>query len=176
MKKILFMTVSIDGKTTKGDDDTSWVSVTDIERMDILMCKSGVMVMGSNTYKSFGDDLPNNNALMIVFTNNKELLNININNVRFTSEKPNEVFKTLENEGYKEVMIAGGADLNTILLNNDLIDEIRLIVRPIVIGIGKTLFNKIDVIKNFKFNNFQNLENGTIEVSFVKDDLSDTTD
>ncbi len=162
------MTISIDGKTTRSDDDTSWVEESDIARMDSLMMEAGVRVMGSNTYRSFGDDLPNDKALLVVFTKNEELLRMDINNVRFTSEDPKKVLDMLNSEGYEKIMIAGGSELNTYLLINGLIDEIRLIVKPIVIGNGKSLFNELPNLEYFKLLSSLELEEGKVELIYGK--------
>lgn len=169
MKNILYMTISLDGKTTRMDDDTSWVNDSDIARMDSLMMESRVMVMGSNTYRSFGGELPNDKALLVVFTQNEDLLRMDINNVRFTSEDPKKVLELLNREGFEKIMIAGGSELNTYLLTNGLIDEVRLIVKPIVIGSGKSLFNDLPEIVNLKLVSSVQMEEGSIELRYVKE-------
>lgn len=141
MKTILYMTTSITGKTTSGPDDTSWVEEADVERMDAEMTRCGVMVMGKATYESFGDNLPLGKALLVVLTHDKNLLVKNQEGLIFTDSSPKEVLSMLESIGYKEVMIAGGERLNSVFLNDNIVDEIRIIVKPIVIGQGKSLFN-----------------------------------
>lgn len=168
MKNILYMAISLDGKTTRMDDDTSWVEDSDIARMDVLMMDCGVMVMGSNTYRSFGDELPNDKALLVVFTKNADLLRMDISNVRFTSEDPKKVLDLLSSEGFEKIMIAGGSELNTYLLNNGLIDEIRLIMKPIVIGNGKSLFNELPNIVSFDLISSTQLAEGAVELVYRK--------
>ena len=50
MKVILYMATSINGKTTGINDNTDWVEESDVQRMDSLMKKCGVMLMGTGTY------------------------------------------------------------------------------------------------------------------------------
>jgi len=50
MKTILYMAISVDGKTTGKDKDIFWVSESDIERMDELIVFSGVMVVENSAY------------------------------------------------------------------------------------------------------------------------------
>lgn len=162
------MAISINGKITGTDDSTSWVEEADVERMDALMEKCKVMVMGSRTYKAFGDELPSNKALQVIFTKNSDLLNTHLENVRFTSEDPTQVLENLHKEGFENVLIAGGAELNTSLLNKDLIDEIKLIVKPIIFGEGKALFNGFKDPKKFKLVNSEQLSNNAIELTYEK--------
>jgi len=107
--------------------------------------------------------------LQVIFTNNKDLLNKKVDNVLFTNDSFEKVFKELEQEGFKEIVIGGGSELNTSLIKKDLIDEIRVIIKPIVIGKGKSLFGEIGEIKKFKVNSVEKLPYGSIEISYVKD-------
>jgi len=168
MKNILYMAISIDGKITGKDADTSWVEDSVVERMDSLMEECGVMVMGSKTYGSFGDELPSDKALQVIFTKNKQLLEKKQDNVRFTSEDPQKVLESLHNEGFTNILIAGGGELNTSLIKENLIDEIRVIVKPFVMGNGKSLFNSLDERKIFKLVNSEILSYGAVELTFVK--------
>lgn len=135
------MAITIDGKTTGKDGDTSWVTEDDVKPMDELMVECGVMIMGSKTYDSFGDELPNDRALQVVITSRKDLLDKTRDNVIFTDKNPGEVLHMLEEQGYSKVMLAGGEELNSSFLKEELIDEIWLIQKPLVLGLGKSLFN-----------------------------------
>jgi dihydrofolate reductase len=168
MKVILYMAMSIDGKIAGSDDDVSWVEDEDVERMNTLMRETGVMLMGSNTYESLGDELPNDEALQIVLTRNEDLLNNNINNVRFYDKSIKSVLTDLAKEGYETVLLAGGGELNTSFLKEDLIDEIRIIIKPLVLGSGKPIFNDISTPKNFEFQSSEDLEYGSVELLFTK--------
>lgn len=141
MKTILYMAISVTGKTTSGSDDTSWVQESDVKRMDALMTHCGVMVMGKTTYESFGNDLPLDKALIVVMTHDKDLLAKNQEDLIFTDSSPKEILNMLEERGFHEVMLAGGEQLNSSFLNAHLIDELRLIVKPLLIGQGKSLFD-----------------------------------
>jgi len=48
--------------------------------------------------------------------------------------------RTLKGQAGKNIYVVGGATLVASLLNEDLIDELRLIVHPILLGGGKALF------------------------------------
>lgn len=165
MKTILYMATSITGKTTSGNDDTSWVQENDVERFDAVMTRCGAMVMGKATYESFGDDLPLGKALLVVMTHDKDLLAKNQDGLIFTASSPKEVLNMLESKGYQEVMLAGGESLNSAFLSDNLVDEIRIIVKPIVIGQGKSLFN-VPKDVSLKLLNNTRLENGSIELSY----------
>ena len=168
MYTILYMTTSIDGKTTRDADNVDWVEVTDIERMDTLMKECGVMMMGSKTYESFGEDLPNDQALQVVLTSNPDYLKLSLENVIFTKGKPREVLEKLDGDGFAKVLLAGGSTLNTSMMNEDLIDEIRLIVKPLVIGKGKPLFNDASEIYKFELRDVIKLKGNSVELRYTR--------
>lgn len=161
------MATSMTGKITAGEDDTSWVESVDVERMDSAMVDCGVMIMGKNTYESFGDELPIGKALLVVMTQSKELLNKNEEGIVFTNNKPAEVLKMLKGKGFKSVLLAGGEKLNSSFLKENLIDEIRIIIKPILIGHGKSLFNVLDINKKLKLNKSTKLINDTLELTYT---------
>jgi dihydrofolate reductase len=51
--------------------------------------------------------------------------------------------RTLKDQTGKNMYVVGGAALVASLLNEDLIDELRLIVHPILLGDGKALFKGV---------------------------------
>lgn len=159
------MATSITGKTTSGNDDTSWVQEAEVDRFDAEMTRCGVMIMGKATFESFGEDLPVGKALIVVMTHDKGLLARNQEGLVFTDSSPTEVLNMIEGMGYQEAMLAGGENLNSAFLCDNLIDEIRVIVKPLVIGQGKSLFN-VPKDVNLKLLNNTLLDNGSIELSY----------
>jgi len=71
----------------------------------------------------------------------------------------------LEGKGFQEVLLAGGESLNSTFLSENLVNEIRIIVKPLVIGQGKSLFN---VSKNVSLKLISNtpLANNSIELAY----------
>jgi dihydrofolate reductase len=51
--------------------------------------------------------------------------------------------RTLKDQPGKNAYVVGGATLVTSLLNEDLLDELRLIVHPIILGTGRSLFGAV---------------------------------
>lgn len=165
MKTILYMATSITGKITSGTDDTSWVEPSDIERMDTLMTECGVMIMGKGTYESFGDDLPIDKALLVVMTHDQNLLAKNRDGLIFTSSSPKDVLSLLKQKGFKKIMLAGGENLNSAFLQDNLINEIRVIIKPLLIGQGKSLFNTPKDLQ-LKLISSMPLDNNSIELAY----------
>ena len=51
---------------------------------------------------------------------------------------------------FGDILVAGSATLVQALVENDLVDELRLMVYPIVLGSGKRLFGELDETKAFQ--------------------------
>jgi dihydrofolate reductase len=61
-----------------------------------------------------------------------------------------EALRALKAEQGKNIYVVGGATLVVTLLNHDLLDELRLIVQPILLGGGKALFAGIEKWRSLK--------------------------
>jgi dihydrofolate reductase len=166
MKVILYMAVSVNGYITHGKDDSDWVSKEDWKEFDKLKRESGVMVMGKNTFQQFQDDFPQDGALNIVMTHDKNLLEKKINNVFFTDKTPKELVAWVVNQGFNQLMIIGGMTLNTSFVKENLIDEVWLSVHPIFIGQGKTVVEKFDTFKKLTFLGFKELSEGLVQLRY----------
>jgi len=165
MKTILYMATSVTSKTTSGNNDTSWVEEPDVVRLYAEMNRCGAMIMGKETYESYEGDLPQGNAILVIMTHSQDLLIQQHNRLIFTNATPREVLNMLEEKGFREVMLAGGESLNSAFLSDNLVDEIKVIVKPLVIGRGKSLFN---TSKNVNLTLLSNtsLENGSVELVY----------
>lgn len=82
------------------------------------------------------------NALpKIVFS--KTLTQADWNNAQLIREQPAQVISRLKQLPGKDMAIFGSSDLALTLIENDLIDEFRIFVAPVVLGAGKPLFKGI---------------------------------
>jgi dihydrofolate reductase len=58
------------------------------------------------------------------------------------------------------IVVHGSAQLVQTLLENDLVDELRLMVYPVVIGSGKRLFGATDAMKRMRLQSSQIVGDG----------------
>ncbi|MDH3324528.1 MAG: dihydrofolate reductase family protein, partial [Candidatus Peregrinibacteria bacterium] len=121
-------------------------------------------IMGSKTYDTIGRPLPGRKNIVMsrkyreyingeememyhkVFTGkNEEWVAVKHNdsdkNLVITSQSPQQILDDLEKEGLNEVVLAGGAIINSLFLEAGLIDEIVLTISPKVFGEGISLFD-----------------------------------
>jgi dihydrofolate reductase len=74
--------------------------------------------------------------------------------------------RTLKGQPGKNMYVVGGATLVASLLNEDLIDELRLIVHPIVLGKGQALFSGVNKRLSLDLVQAKPTESGRVIVAY----------
>jgi dihydrofolate reductase len=75
-----------------------------------------------------------------------------------------EVTRLKQQEG-KDILVFGSGDLVKSLMNQDLVDEYRLMVFPVVVGSGKRLFGEGDT-KTLKLVGTQTFDSGAVVLTY----------
>lgn len=74
--------------------------------------------------------------------------------------------RTLTGQPGKNAYIVGGATLVASLLNEDLIDELRLIVHPVILGKGQALFGGLNKRRSLDLVQVTSTKSGSVIVSY----------
>jgi len=74
--------------------------------------------------------------------------------------------RTLKGQAGKNMYVVGGATLVTSLLSEDLIDELRLIVHPILLGGGKALFAGVNKRRSLDLVQAESTESGRVILTY----------
>ena len=123
----------------RGDDGDKF-------KLDEVMA-SEALLLGRTTYEGFADAWPSregdfadkfNNMPKYVVSTTLEDPEWN-NSTVIKDDVPSEVSKLKEQVG-GDILVNGSVQLVSLLLENGLIDELRLMVFPVVLGGGKRLF------------------------------------
>jgi dihydrofolate reductase len=72
----------------------------------------------------------------------------------------------MKQEPGKDMHAVGGARLVGSLMNHGLIDELRLVVHPIILGGGKPLFKDVKERHGLKFLGAKPLESGLVRLTY----------
>lgn len=135
--------MTIDGKIALNSNHfAGWTSHEDKKYFARISREIGVIVMGDKTFNTFPGPLKD--RLNVVFTleeNPKEQ-----EWVKYVSGDPKKVLDELEEMGYKSVLLGGGAFINSMFLENNLIDEIIITIEPKIFGSGLSLFSKEQMV------------------------------
>lgn len=138
MKVFIIAALTADGYIAKNTGHLSdWTTPEDKKLFVKLTKEAGVIIMGSKTFNTIGHILPGRR--MVVYTTKPQ--NITAAGVEVTTEKPQILLKRLKREGARGVAICGGAEIYTLFMKKNLVDELYLSIEPKMFGGGITLFN-----------------------------------
>jgi dihydrofolate reductase len=135
--------VSLDGMM----EDPSWESPFRGEeqvkfKFDELVA-ADALLLGRTTYEGFAaawPDMMNCYPEHVASTTLQEPLGWN-NSTLIKGEIPEDVSRLKQQEG-KDILVLGSAQLVRTLMRHGLVDELRLMVFPIIVGKGKHLFEE----------------------------------
>ena len=137
MKVTLLMALTADGLIGRDDTHlTDWTAAEDKKLFKSFTQKAGVVIMGSKTFETLDRPLPGRKV--VILTRQKDRV-APWENVVFTDLSPDNLLKSLEQEGYEHVVVSGGATINALFAKQGLIDEIILTYSPVIFGSGMPL-------------------------------------
>ena len=138
MKVTLMMAITLDGRIGKSPDHfPDWTGKADKKLFVALTKRAGALIMGSKTFDTIGKPLPGRKN--VIMSRNKTRKS-EWDNLVFTDASPRDILKNLETEGFSEVILAGGALVNSLFAEEKLIDEIIVTISPQIFGVGMSLF------------------------------------
>ncbi|MBC7766473.1 dihydrofolate reductase [Arenimonas sp.] len=142
IKTYIIVAQTVDGKIARNSThEADWTSRTDKKQFIELTKKSGVMVMGLNTFKTFPSPLKD--RLHIVYSNHHDSEKDNIPGVvEYTKDSPSMLIQKLEERGFKEVAICGGTSVYTMFMKSGLVENIYLTIEPRLFGEGIGIFDQ----------------------------------
>ena len=123
----------------------------------ILPFTGKVATKGEIAYARFAERTPH-----IVLS--RTLDNVAWKNTRIVRDI--EEIRGMKQQPGKDMHAVGGATLVGSLLNQGLIDELRLVVQPIVLGGGKALFKDVKERHGLKFLGVKPLESGLVRLTY----------
>lgn len=177
MRKVfLFMMVSLDGYFEGAGRDISWHNVDEefnefaIQQLDEV----DMLLFGRVTYEMMASFWPTQFAIendpivaqkmnsipKLVFSTTLE--RADWENSRLVKERVAEEVSRLKQQEGSDLAIFGSAALATSLLDLGLLDELRLMVNPVVLGSGNPLFKGIHERLNLKLLKTREFRSGNV--------------
>lgn len=133
------------GPWTYADGARGDASGEDAEYLERAMAKNGAVVGGRNTYEAarhWGDKNPFGVPMFIVTHRPEE--EPSTGEFTFVDGVEAAIERARDAAGEKDVSVMGGADIIRQALDAGLVDELTLVVAPVVLGAGKSLFEGFD--------------------------------
>lgn len=150
MKAILIFVSTLDGKITRWNDPfvKKWTSIQDKGYFNQAWNNASLIVIGSHTFDA-EPIKPSKNHLLLVMTGRPEAYQSYAveGQLEFISASPVQLFQKYEQAGYRQMLVAGGAQVATSFLKAKLIDELWLTLEPKIFGQGSNFVadEKLDI-------------------------------
>jgi len=160
------MVITTDGFIAKnaGQPSIEWTSNADKQIFVEKTKMAGVIIMGNSTFKTINRPLPG--RLIKVLTRTPENFENIEGQVEYTNNQPEELLKELEDKGFSEAVLAGGTEVNSLFLNQGLVDELLITIEPILFGGGLTLFKDLDLDIKLELMEYKDLGNSVINLKY----------
>jgi dihydrofolate reductase len=163
------------GETTLPDYARNWsMSYTDDEVGQVIganIAASDTMLLGRKTYQDFASYWPNvpeddafgnimNNRTKYVVTTTLDKAEWK-NSHLIKGDVMEQIQKLKEQPGL-DISTVGSGTLVCSLMQADLVDELQLMLCPVMLGVGKRLFDDADFMKKLKVLEVQSFSSGMI--------------
>ncbi len=174
MRKLsLYIACSIDGYIAKPDGSVDWLEdfpnpdEPDMGYFEFIK-DVDTLLFGAKTYRqvlTFGE-WPYEGKESFVFSRNP--VAAHDDKATFISGDIVHFVNDLKTKPGKTIWLVGGGEINSLLLNNDLIDEIILTLVPMVLGNGVPLFAQGKLDKVLKLFSTKTYTNGMVQMTYSK--------
>jgi dihydrofolate reductase len=175
----LHVVSSLDGFIARKDNSVSWMdSPGDVYEKGIAGDDAGIIesmdcyVLGSRTYEhALQLGWPYGDTPTVVITS-RELPSTR-ESVEFYSGDLNRLMGEILAPRYGNIWLVGGAMLGQSFLNLGLVDEIRLMIAPVLLGDGLRLFGDSGTETRWNLKNAVAYKNGFVELSYTRHRTTD---
>ena len=167
----LHVVSSLDGFIAKKDNSVSWMDSSDVYERGVTDDDAEVIqsidcyVLGSRTYEHALElGWPYGETPTVVVTS--RVLPSTRKSVEFYSGDLKRLVDRILAPRYANIWLVGGAMLGQSFLRLGLVDEIRLMIAPVVLGDGLHLFGDSGTEQKWHLNNVVGYRNGFVELSY----------
>ena len=161
---ILYIASSFDGYIAGPNNELDWLFTEGDYGYNEFFDSVDTVFSGRITYDEavkMGMKDPFPGKTTYVFTTKSSDYN-STGHLIFTSEDPVKLWKSLRDKEGKNAWLVGGGELIKYFIEQDLIDEYRIFVHPIILGKGIHLFKQIDYRVNLKTEEVKKFDSGLV--------------
>ena len=173
MRKLqLYIAASLDGKIARPDGDVAWLDEVPNPGHDdygyaAFMQEIDTTLMGHNTYRQLLDfDIPFPYTETDNYVITRDRNRMQADHVTFISGNVGRFVRNLKESEGKNIWLIGGGQVNTLFLNEGLIDELILFVMPVVLGKGIGLFEGRPDISFLELSSHKRYSSGVVRLNY----------
>ncbi|MGW7988762.1 dihydrofolate reductase family protein [Staphylococcus xylosus] len=180
-KVILDLAVSLDGYIEGPNGEVDWCIMDPEMNFNTFLKQISAIIYGRKSYDLWGNYKPqlgsaeNGDDTMwqeihskqkYVFTHQKSLVSANAEYIH--SEDMVVSLDKIKAQQTKDIWLYGGSSIITSFINNNLIDEYRLSIHPVVLGSGKPLFEDLTDRVNLIHVETNTYQSGVVQLIYNK--------
>jgi dihydrofolate reductase len=183
MRKLkVFNSVTLDGYFTDKNNDMSWAHRQADPEWDTFTAENakggGVLLFGRVTYELMASFWPTPQAMQMMpdvakgmnnlpkFVFSRTLGKVTWNNTKLVKGDLIEEVKKMKSEAGDDMVIMGSGTIVSQLSQQRLIDEYQIVLVPIVLGEGRTMFDGLKEKLDMKRMSTREFKNGNIVLSY----------
>lgn len=172
------MMVTLDGYFEGIDHDISWHNTDEefVKFADEQLDEADTLIFGHRTYEVMAAFWPTEQALeaerstavrmnslrKVVFSHTQ--LDVQWEHTEASTNLVTKM-RELTAEGGKDIAVLGSSHLGKEMLEAGILDEVRIMVNPVFIGSGSTLFEGLN--KKLKLTNTRTFKNGNVLLTYT---------
>jgi dihydrofolate reductase len=180
-KVVVFNNVTLDGYFTDAKSDMSWAHKDDPEWNAFSAENAsggGMLLFGRITYEMMASWWPTpkaaeampvvakymNSLPKVVFS--RTLKEASWSNTKLVKTDPASAVREMKKESGEPMAIMGSGTIVSLLTQEGLVDEFQIVVNPLVIGKGRTMFEGVKKPVNLKRTKSRTFGNGNVLLSY----------
>ncbi|HTF21635.1 MAG TPA: dihydrofolate reductase [Chryseolinea sp.] len=167
MKIGIYIATSANGMISNSRNVPDWLSAEYGYGFDAICERMKAVIMGRKTYNILDPDyLPLKvGGTIVVLTHDVRTRPAN-ESVMFTNKTPKEIVAMLEAMGHIEAVIIGGALTMSQFINDGLVDDLYIVMEPVIFGNGLRLLTDIELESKLTLLEVTKMNDGTIELHY----------
>ncbi|MBK0383000.1 dihydrofolate reductase [Pedobacter sp. SD-b] len=167
MKTSIFVAITANGQISNSRNVADWLSPEYGQGLFTICQKYKAVIMGKTTYNILAPNyLPlTNEGTTVVLTTDKQAKSDNPT-VVFTQKNSSEIVQMLIEKGHKEAVIIGGTMTMSEFINAGLVDDIYLVMEPVIFGSGLPLLKNVELELKLNLLEVKKLNDNTVQLHY----------
>ena len=167
MKITVYLASSVNGMISNRKGVPDWLSQGYEQGFMALCEQTQAVIMGKTTYNILAPDyLPlKTEGTLIVLSHDTTALPAQ-SNVIFTDKRPEDIVEILKSRGHREAVIIGGTQTVSEFVNAQLVDELMLVIEPVLFGMGLPMLKHVELEPRLALLDMTKLNDDTVQLRY----------
>jgi dihydrofolate reductase len=168
MKIIVYLAISANGLISNKRNVPDWLSEEFSHEFMTLSQKTKAVIMGKTTYNALAPDylpLKKDEGALVVLTHDTSARPAQ-SNVIFSDKGPKAIVAMLESQDHSDAVIIGGTATVSEFMKAKLVNELILVVEPVLFGEGLPLMKDVDEEYKMSLYDVKKLNDHTVQLHY----------